>query len=66
MPRPSPGRYLRPVRGYGDCWYCNETVVDPYLFEINNPDSNEPMRVRVCRKRRCRDSAEEGSFYRLD
>ena len=66
MHHPSPGRYLRRVNGYGDCWYCNETVVAPYLFEIVDPDTREPMRVSVCRKRLCRESAEEGSFHRLD
>jgi len=36
-------------RGYGDCWYCSEVVVDPIIVSIPDPDCKPRlMRVLCC------------------
>ena len=61
----NPGAFTgRKIDGYGDCWYCSEVVVDPRVYLIDDPDSSERMHVNVCRKRRCREAADDGAFTR--
>lgn len=50
----------RRVNGYGDCWYCNEIVVDPVIFKVT--DHRDIEAITVCRKRKCRAEADSGSL----
>lgn len=60
----TPGIKLDKTGGYADCWYCNDTVVNAQRYQIETRDGQ--LVITVCRKRRCRESAEEGHFYRND
>lgn len=59
-----PGIHVGKVNGYGDCWYCNETVVDPRKYRIETTDG--PLTIAVCRKHKCREAAEDGAMARED
>ena len=66
MPHHKPGiREPHKHEGYGECWYCNEIVIDPAVYAIDDEDGVR-FRVLVCRRRLCRESAKEGAFYRND
>lgn len=55
----------RKVNGYGDCWYCNEVVVDPYVYSVVEY-SGDKYTIDVCRKNKCREAADGGSLSRDD
>ena len=58
MSRKEPGRYVKVISGYSDCWYCCETVVDALAFTVETREG--PLTIPVCRKRSCREKADSG------
>ena len=57
---PAPGKV---VKGYSQCWYCDDIVVDARVFEIDTP-LDGVLVVAVCRKRSCRDAARDRKMHR--
>lgn len=46
------------IRGYSDCWFCSEIVIDARRVAIRERDAeNGVMTVPCCRKRLCREQA---------
>ena len=50
----------RKVDGYGDCWYCNEVVVDPRVYRVTG--HLDIKAITVCRKRKCREAADSDTL----
>lgn len=47
------------VNGYGECWYCGETIVDPKLYHVDDY-GGDPLTFACCGKRRCNDRRRDG------